>query len=77
MNKTDCSIEELFKRNADDWAHIKLGGKWKAENQFGVVCEYGERLRKAGIPDSEISIIFRDLFWACHRELKANGMLNN
>lgn len=59
-----------------DWPHIQKEGQgWKAEHQFGVVCEHGAKLRLAGIPDNEISLIFRDLFWACRRELEANGMM--
>ena len=65
-------IDEVLLWSNDDYPHIRMGGKWKV--QFGVLCEYGERLRKAKIPDAEIGLIFRELFWACQRELEANGM---
>jgi hypothetical protein len=68
-------IDEILSPNSHDWPHINQGGKWKADSQFGVVCEYGQKLREAGVKDSEISIMFRDLFWACYRELDANKMI--
>ena len=59
----------------EDYPHVRMGGEWKTKNELGVVCEYAEQMRAAKIPDGNISILLRDLFWACYRELDANGMI--
>ena len=68
-------IREVVLMSNEDYPHIRMGGDWKTDNELGVVCEYADQMRSAKISDGNISILLRDLFWACYRELDANGMI--
>jgi hypothetical protein len=71
-------IEHIF--HPTDWPHIvgklgiqKAGQGW--QGQFGLVSKCAEKLRNLNVPDSEIDMMFRELFWACYAELDAKGMI--
>ena len=72
--KTQTQIVDLIK--GIDFPHLRNGGTWRSKPGLAKLCIYGEQLRSKKINDAEIAVIFADLAWCIHDEIKANKSIS-